>query len=75
MPMYEYRCADCGTVSEILTGVAREDPEVVCDECGGTNLKKLISVSNFTMASAAKPQYAPCGAGPGETCAHCQHAD
>jgi len=75
MPMYEYRCAECDTVSEFLTGVSREEPEIVCSSCGSTNLKKLISASNFTMARAASPQYAPCGAGPGETCEHCQHAE
>ena len=74
MPMYEYRCDDCGAVSEFLTGVSKEEPEIVCSGCGGANLKKLISLSNFTMARSSKTQYAPCGAGPGETCEHCQHA-
>ena len=74
MPMYEYRCKKCGEVSEILTGVSKEEPEIRCEVCKSTDLKKLISISNFTVASAkATVERAPCGAEPGETCDHCQH--
>lgn len=43
MPIYEYRCKDCGTVSEILQGVTIKEVPVKCSNCGGTNLVKLIS--------------------------------
>ena len=76
MPIYEYRCNKCGTVSEILTGVSREDPSIQCDACGSNNVKKLISASNFTVgaSSSKKQEFAPCGAPPGEACDHCRHA-
>ena len=74
MPMYEYLCKSCGTVSEILTGVSREEPEIRCDKCSNTDLKKLISASNFSIASSRHAERAPCGAEPGETCEHCRHA-
>ncbi len=73
MPMYEYRCNECGAVSEFLTGVSREEPEIRCEECGGTHLKKLISMSSFTVARSSETQVAPCGAAAGEVCDHCRH--
>lgn len=49
MPMFEYRCADCGAVNEFLIGVTAEDPEIVCAGCGGDDLQKMISPISFTM--------------------------
>ena len=75
MPMFEYKCNECGTVSEILTGVSRVDPEVKCDDCDSKNVKKLISVMNFSVGgSRATEPIAPCGAMSGETCERCEHA-
>lgn len=74
MPMYEYRCNECGEVSEILTGVSREEPEIQCDSCQSSNLEKLISMSSFTVAGARPvAERAPCGAEAGEACNHCRH--
>lgn len=45
MPMYEYRCQDCGELSEVLQRF--DDPPLeTCPECGGT-VKKLISAPAF----------------------------
>jgi putative FmdB family regulatory protein len=71
--MYEYRCNACGTVSEILTGVSQEEPEIRCGKCSATDLKKLISVSNFNVARPKRQDRAPCGANVGEACDHCRH--
>lgn len=73
MPMYEYLCNNCGTVSEILTGVSRDEPEAACTDCGGTDLKLLISVSSFRVGRAGGGETTPCGAAPGESCSHCRH--
>jgi len=43
MPIYEYRCADCGRKTSILTLSVKSVPEVKCPYCGGTNLTKLVS--------------------------------
>ena len=44
MPIYEYKCQDCGQVSELL--VLRKDEEVSCKSCNSQNLEKLISAHN-----------------------------
>jgi putative FmdB family regulatory protein len=43
MPIYEYRCQDCGRKFGHLHGVIAGMGDPVCPRCQGTNLKKLIS--------------------------------
>ena len=53
MPMYEYKCSSCGTVSEVLVGVAQDETEPACTECGSTHLKRMLSIINFASASSS----------------------
>jgi putative FmdB family regulatory protein len=43
MPIYEYKCMQCGNVSELLVGIGRNSDDLVCATCGGSGLEKLIS--------------------------------
>ncbi len=52
MPIYEYRCMDCGGVSEIL--VLGKSDSVRCKDCGGTVLTKLMSAHNAPAASSGR---------------------
>jgi putative FmdB family regulatory protein len=45
MPIYEYRCADCGTHIEKMQKIS-DAPLTVCEACGG-KLEKQISRSGF----------------------------
>lgn len=45
MPVYEYKCKDCGHVLEIIQKVD-EAPKTVCTECNG-ELYKVISTSGL----------------------------
>jgi putative FmdB family regulatory protein len=60
MPLYDFRCRDCGKESEILITLSDDIPE--CEGCGSKNLVKMMSVtSSFSgNASAGFP-------GPGDT--------
>ncbi len=59
MPIYEYRCNDCGEITEVLTGMGSQDiPR--CRGCGSTNLEKLMSASFFTFKEGSRA--------PGTTC-------
>ena len=40
MPIYEYRCDDCGTSFEVLQKMS-DDPLVACEQCGG-HLSKVL---------------------------------
>jgi putative FmdB family regulatory protein len=43
MPIYEYRCQDCGKKTTVLTLSALKPVEARCKHCGGSNMKKLVS--------------------------------
>ena len=45
MPIYEYRCADCGTHLEKMQKIS-DAPLTVCESCGG-KLEKQISRAGF----------------------------
>jgi putative FmdB family regulatory protein len=48
MPIYEYRCADCGFQEEYLQKVS-EPPMTVCPKCGKPSLQKLLSAAGFQL--------------------------
>lgn len=43
MPIYEYRCRDCGKKSTFVTLSVKSALEPKCKKCGSSNLEKLIS--------------------------------
>jgi len=43
MPIYEYRCRECGRVSSYLVMNIREPFQPECKRCQGTKMTKLIS--------------------------------
>ena len=43
MPIYEYRCADCGRKTTVITLAVGAAVEPVCRRCGGRSLTKLVS--------------------------------
>ncbi|MBI2939939.1 MAG: zinc ribbon domain-containing protein [Chloroflexi bacterium] len=43
MPIYEYRCLDCGRLTSLLVRGFHETPKLSCQRCGGANLRKLVS--------------------------------
>ena len=45
MPIYEYKCLDCGAHIEKMQKVS-DEPLRVCEKCGG-NLEKQLSLAGF----------------------------
>ncbi|MFH0823099.1 MAG: zinc ribbon domain-containing protein [Pseudomonadota bacterium] len=62
MPIYEYKCSNCGQESELLVGIGRNSDELVCASCGGTGLEKIMS------APAVSPYNSIIGHSSGSTC-------
>jgi putative FmdB family regulatory protein len=62
MPLFEYKCRDCGMTFEKI--VASSAADVVCKRCASPRVEKLLSV--FAVAgssrSAASHEPGPCGA-------------
>ncbi len=48
MPIYEYRCPDCGHEFEQLQRMS-DDPIKDCPECSESGVKKLISRTSFVL--------------------------
>lgn len=59
MPIYDYRCGECGTVSEILQRGLSE--AVRCPACGSENMERLISASYMIRMDASAPGTTCCG--------------
>jgi putative FmdB family regulatory protein len=53
MPIHEYKCAECGQVSELLVGIGRNSDDLVCASCGGSRLEQLMSAAAISVNSAA----------------------
>lgn len=58
MPIYEYKCQDCGTKFEKLVRRQGETPELECPSCGQKHLKQELSTF-AAHAGGAKSQDAP----------------
>ena len=52
MPLYEYRCAACGTVAEVLL---RTPTNVPCPRCSSPDTVRLVS--RFIVGANRAPKY------------------
>jgi putative FmdB family regulatory protein len=43
MPIYEYRCADCGRLTSVFVRSASAEQQAACSQCGGTKLARALS--------------------------------
>jgi putative FmdB family regulatory protein len=59
MPIYEYQCKKCGSVSEFLTVFGKEE-RISCKTCGSLEIERLISAPSFLSATIKQE--------PGRTC-------
>ncbi len=59
MPIYEYRCKDCGGISEFI--VFGKDDEVYCRSCNSQDLEKLLSAHNTTSSGSSFTSGPPAG--------------
>lgn len=57
MPIYEYKCNDCGSKFEEL--VFSDSMNVACEKCGSENAEKLLS--GFATSGNALGSTGSCG--------------
>lgn len=62
MPIYEYRCEDCGSEFEQLTLSSQDGEETSCRTCAGTRVRRLLSAFAVGHSAAASAESGPCGA-------------
>ncbi|MBU1567070.1 MAG: zinc ribbon domain-containing protein [Proteobacteria bacterium] len=64
MPIYEYKCAACGHIFEILNTSSNKETEVQCRKCQSNDVGKILSVGSFRRGSGGpSPVAAPTGCG------------
>ncbi|MBL7184550.1 MAG: zinc ribbon domain-containing protein [Anaerolineae bacterium] len=57
MPIYEYRCENCGEQVEVL--VRSESTPLTCPNCGSLRLEKLLSIP-YVMSGERRPAGLTC---------------
>jgi putative FmdB family regulatory protein len=66
MPIYEYRCTNCGEKSEVLVQFGQALPS--CPSCGSPLLEKMVSAPYVMRGAVARPKGRTC-CGQEERCA------
>jgi putative FmdB family regulatory protein len=74
MPIYEYRCADCGYQHDHLQKLS-DPPLSTCPKCGSHAYKKQVTAAGFQLKGSGwyetdfknegKPKPPPCQGGDG----------
>jgi putative FmdB family regulatory protein len=60
VPMYDFKCNNCGEVSEILFQSSGDKP-INCPDCGSTQMERLISSSYIVKAGTSHRGDTCCG--------------
>jgi putative FmdB family regulatory protein len=60
MPIYEYKCRACGTVTEALVSSSRREEAIACRACGGRDLQKMLSAPAAVSVRKAGPKGRTC---------------
>lgn len=66
MPLFEFNCRKCKVTFEFLALPGRKDEKPVCPQCGGADVKKMLS--SFRMGRSGKN---PSAASSGSACGGC----
>ena len=64
MPIYEYECGPCGTLSERLRAISKMNDEALCPKCDGES-RRVLSVFSAVTSTADGGVGAIAGAGGG----------
>ncbi len=69
VPIYEYKCSDCGRISEFLES-AKGSKDRKCLHCGGNKLEKQFSVFAARVKEGESKKCLGCT---DSACPHSQH--
>ena len=54
MPIYEYRCKDCGGTTSKRTRIADKPKSVRCEHCESENTQSIVSRPSVVLSSQSK---------------------
>ncbi len=61
MPIYDYRCHECGKVSEFLLPNPSDGMTQACPDCGSRNMERLLSAASLLKNTTNAPGTTCCG--------------
>jgi putative FmdB family regulatory protein len=63
MPIYEYRCKQCGSKFDKLVKLSTKTSEVECPKCGARRAEKAVSLfgASSNTSSGSKSSSTSCG--------------
>jgi putative FmdB family regulatory protein len=64
MPMYEYRCEECGSAYEQLRKMSEADTNLECPYCKSKKIERLLSTCSFGAPSTGGGGDSGGGCGP-----------
>jgi putative FmdB family regulatory protein len=74
MPIYEYKCKDCGKHFESIRPMSEADKKIECVQCKGNNTHRQLSVFNARSGGqAVAGSGSSCGGCSGGHCGSCNH--
>lgn len=71
MPIYEFKCLQCGRTFEKLFIKPDDEADLACPECKSESLERIISKTNYAMGSgqgAKQPKLTTRSCNPGSDC-------
>ncbi len=63
MPIYTYKCEQCGTKYEIFHKVREDERAIVCPSCNSTAYKKVMSTTGFLSQGSSSEMPSSCDFG------------
>jgi len=79
MPIYEYRCVDCGITFDKMRPMSQADAPAVCSGCGSERTCRAISLFSAISKGSDGASRTVKGTGSGcatcgaSSCSHCSH--
>lgn len=61
MPIYDYKCQDCGEISEIFLHGVENAKSISCPVCGSERVEKLFSASYLLQTETRARGRTCCG--------------
>jgi len=57
MPIFDYKCGDCGKTYDVFHKVREVIDDVVCPHCGSSSHKRLISAPSVAIAGKSSTDF------------------
>jgi len=74
MPIYEYRCQDCGSQFEALRSMKDADTNIHCDKCSSHKTRRVLSTCYARVdGDSSRSGSSGCASCAGGACSSCDH--